>query len=324
MTASARRALLAAALALPMCGCMSERAVRALGVDGSDDHRIFRIGSVTRLMMEPVLWRLEDTEQINFDRPVGIYLKDALPPEFDKVTLRMLHDGATGLPCAFLSAWCPGDVFTASMGALFGADVYAEFDSRAEFVRRLWDPRVRSAMRHDGPRESNMGYALMMMAICDELGTTPQELCERHLVEPYGLSDTSFEPGDGMRGRVAQPCAGLFPLLVPRGCPVPDGRGGDVSMFAGGMCSSAADMLRVCHVIRPHLARSKALFEELDMGGGRKALCMRCWTRGGSAFVGFDAVDGRAVVVLGNCADRLAGEGLETLDSCRERFEPGR
>lgn len=315
------RTAAASVLATALCGCLSSRVERVVGVDGSGDHRVFRLGAVTRLMMEPVLWRLEDTEKINFDRPVGLYFKDPLPPEFEKVTLRMLHDGKTGLPNAFIDPWCPGDVFTAGAGALFGTDIYADFDRRADFVRRLWDPRVRSAMRHDAPRDSNMGYALMLMAVCDELGATPQELCETHLVERYGLAETSFEVRDGMRERMAPAVAGLLPLLVPRGCPVPDGRGEDVSAHAGGMLSSAADILRVCHVMKPHLARAKGIFEELDMGDGRKALCVRGMTRGGSAFVGFDPVDGRAVAVLSNCADRLSGEGLETLDLCRERPE---
>ena len=310
--------LLAAVLALPFCGCFSGRSVHVQGVDGSDDHRVFRIGALTRLMMEPVLWRLEDSERIKFNLPVGLYLRDPLPPEFDKVTLRMLHDGATGLPSAFLDPWCPGDVFTMSMGALVGTDIYEGFDSRAEFVRRLWDPRVRSSMRHDGPRDSNMGYALMMMAICDELKTTPQKLCEEYLVRPYGLRDTSFEIRDGMRERLMPTCAGRLPILVPRGCPVPDGRGGEISMLAGGMLSSAADILRVCHVMKPHLARARPIMKEKELGDGRKALCIGGMTRGGSAFVGFDPVDRRAVVVLGNCADWLSSEGLETLDLCRE------
>ena len=92
------RTAAASVLATALCGCLSSRVERVVGVDGSGDHRVFRLGAVTRLMMEPVLWRLEDTEKINFDRPVGLYFKDPLPPEFEKVTLRMLHDGKTGLP----------------------------------------------------------------------------------------------------------------------------------------------------------------------------------------------------------------------------------
>ena len=65
--------LCAGLAALLLCGgCLSSRpeSVEVADVDGSGDHRIFRIGALTQIMMEPVLWRLEDSKLVDFDRPV--------------------------------------------------------------------------------------------------------------------------------------------------------------------------------------------------------------------------------------------------------------
>jgi len=314
MRAPLRLAPLAAFLVV-LSGCFSENLVTVQEIDGSNDHRVFRIASVTKLMMEPVLWQLEDAEKINFDNPVSLYLKNRLPPEFDKVTLRMLRDNTSGLPREFIDPWCLGDVYSAFKCGLVGSNLYDGFDRRGDFIRRLWDPRIRGDVRRREPRYSSVGFALMMMAICDELRTTPEELCRRYLVKPYGLQDTSFIVTEALRPRLTPACAGHLPWLRPAGWEVPDHRDGEVTMLAGGMLSSASDILRVCRVILPHLDRAKGLLERRTLSDGRTIYYRTGMIYGGHAFVGLDPVDSRAVVILKNETCWTSDDGFELMES---------
>lgn len=299
------------------CGCVAFRdnLARVSDLDGSNDHRIFRIGSVTKLMMEPALWQIEDAERVNFDRPVSLYLKDSLPPEFDRVTLRMLHDNTSGLPLDFVDPWCLGDIFDALNCGLLGTDVGVRYNLRANFVRKLWDPRVRGAVRRGEPCYSNAGYALMMMAIVDELGETPEQLLQRYVVRPYGLKDTSFSVHPDMVPRLTKACAGHLPWLYLPGMEVPEHREGDVRTLYGGLLSSASDILKVCYVLMPHLDRARGLLSERRLPRGRKILYCTGMAFGGHAFVGFDPKLQHAAVVLENVTCWDTQEGFELFES---------
>lgn len=295
------RKLAAALAALGVAGCLTwgEGPVTVRDVDGSSDHRVFRIGALTRVMMEPVLWRLEDSHRIDFDRPVSSCLAQPLPPEFDRITLRDLHENRSGLPPTFFDPWCFGDLMSAAGDVLFGIGPSAGFDSREDFVRCLWHPKVRRQVGRGGTSRSDVGYALLMMAIVDQLGETPEELCRKYLVEPYGLKETSFLP----------------PRPFPQGAEVVETGGGDVSGLVGGLYSSASDILRVAYVILPHLERAKAQLESHRYDFGRTVWYQTGTTGGGYGFLGFDPVDRRTVVVLRNATDDGAAEGLELLES---------
>ena len=297
------------------CGCVGVRreAVEVADVDGSGDHRIFRVGALTQIMMEPVLWRLEDSKIVNFDRPVTACLKDSLPPEFENITLRQLHDGATGLPRTLRDPWCLADLLSvcASRGA--GFDVPAKFESRREFVRSLWDVRVRVGLRRNPPGRSEVGYVLLLMAVSDVTGRSLEDLCQAYLVEPYGLRDTSFAPPPGMVTRLAEPRAALLPWLLF--FPDPDVLGmDDATRCVGGLFTSAYDVLRVCYVVLPHLDRMRQLLDEQELPCGRRVLCRT--DEGGpcGAFVGFDATDRHAALLLRNAAGSPLGDGLDMME----------
>lgn len=312
-----RRTLLASLLAL-CAGCLGLRdnIVAVTDVDGSADHRIFRLGAATRIMLEPVLWRLEDRKLIDFDRPVGEFFKDDLPPEYADVTLRMLHDNQSGLPLNLIDPLCLGDIHEAFMCAAFGTELYRGFNRREAFVDRLWDVRYRKAVERRAPQVSNVGYALMMMAICDRLGQSLDELCARHLVEPYGLKDTAFVAEQGMRNRLTPACAGGLPLFSFAGAEIPDHRGeGEVTLFAGGMLSSPFDILRVCYVLMPHLDRAKGIFEERELDCGRKVLYCQAGTLGGRIFIGFEPEDRHVALLVRNDTGFGLKDGFELMEN---------
>ena len=62
----------------------------------ADEHALFRIASLSKLFLHPVLLKLHDEGRINLDRPVSSVSKLDLPPEYGCITLRDLllnHSG---------------------------------------------------------------------------------------------------------------------------------------------------------------------------------------------------------------------------------------
>ena len=291
-------------------GCYSSRVITVQDKDVSSDHRIFRIASLTKIMMEPVLWKLEDTHAIDFDRPVTDYFKDPLPPEFEKVTLRDLHDNKSGLPREFLDLLCLGDVYSAAKCGCVGSNLYEEFDTRKGFVRKLWRKNVRAALLRRNAGYSNMGYALLMMAITDATGRSIQELCETELVRPLGLKDTTFVPNDAQRARLTMACAGNLPWLRFEGQEIPDHRDGEITFLAGGMLSSAADILTVAKVVQQQLDRAKGLLKEKTLPSGHHILYRSGMIYGGNAFLGFDLESKHIAVILKNVTSWWSDAGF--------------
>jgi len=312
------RNLLLVSLLLLAGGCLGlrNRIVAVTDVDGSSDHRLFRIGAATRVMLEPVLWRLEDRKLIDFDKPVTDYFKDELPPEYKTVTLRMLHDNESGLPMELMDAYSPHDMYVSFVSAATGADRWREFNSREAFVAKLWDVRYREAVKRREPRRSTVGYALMTMAICDRLNKTLDELCFEHLVKPYGLKETAFVPEHGMRNRLTRPCAGWRPWFSFAGSEVLDHRGeGEVFLFSSGMLSSASDMLKVAFVLKPHLERAKAVFDTYELDCGRTIMYCCAETYGGRVFIAFEPKDRHVGLMLRNDSGARLSDGFELMEN---------
>ena len=296
------RALAGCALAaLALSGCLNAPdsppapVIRVAEAVGSNDHRIFCIGSLTQLMMEPVLWKLEDLEIINFKLPVTVYLKSPLPREYRHLTLKELREGRSGLPETFADPWCLDDLAAETGNRLFGYPRFRRFEGREEFLTILRNVRMRSLVRHrndgkDAQRRgragapSDIAFALMMLAITDELGVTPQELLRRYLLEPYALRDTSLG------------AAPSFPVE-----------------WSLGMRSSPSDMLKVAYVMLPHLDRAGHLmkFERVDLR--HWAYYHASSVDGGGAFLGFDTKSSRAAVVVRNIPGDMTEDGLDLM-----------
>lgn len=310
--------ILLVSLLTALAGCLGlrESVVEVVDVDGSSDHRLFRLGAATRVMLEPVLWRLEDRKLIDFDRSVADYFKGELPPEYADVTLRMLHDNQSGLPRTLIDPLALPDLGETCWQLTFGGNPTRVYDRRDAFVERLWDIRFRKAVARRRPQISDVGYALMTMAICDHLGQTLDELCDAYLVEPYGLKDTAFVATQGMRARLTKSCAGSLPLVLWRGAEVADGRGeGEIPLFSGGMLSSPSDILKVCYVILPHLDRAKGIFEETTLPCGRTVSFCLAETAGGRIFVGFEKEDAHVALIVRNDTGFALKEGFDLMEN---------
>ena len=193
----------------------------------ADEHSLYRIASLSKLFFAPVLLKLHERGRIDLDRPVTAYSKLDLPPECARVTLRDLLENQSGLPREFLTPWNPVDMWTAFSCGFVGSHIYAEFDEREGFVREMWRPRWRAAMRKGGNVYSNMGFGLLGMTVEDALGRDLETILREELTGPRKFADTTYFPHGDQTNRLTRACAGHLPWFVRRRHEVPDHRLGD-------------------------------------------------------------------------------------------------
>ena len=295
----------------------------------ADEHALFRVGSLSKLFLHPVLLDLHAAGRLNLDRPVTAYSKLDLPPEYGMVSLRDLLMSRSGLPREFLLKLEPVATTAAFACGFAGTHIYASFDSREEFARETWKPWWRHALREKREIYSNVGFGLLGMTAEDALGKPVEDILREELTAPLGLADTAYEPRPDQSNRVTRACAGHLPWLVRRGHDVPDHRLGDALRATGGLLTSAADcaavFARYWRVI--DVQRRERAFEAFDdeavfgllrvhrLPSGRRVLYRAGMIYGGASFVGFDPVDRRVVVILRNVTSWPDRRGFEVMDA---------
>ena len=299
----------------------------------ADEHALFRIGSLSKLFLHPVLLRLHEEGRICLDRPVTAYSKLDLPPEYGTVSLRDLLMNRSGLPREFLLKFEPLATTAAFACGFVGTHIYASFDSREEFAREAWRPWWRHALRHKREIYSNVGFGLLGMTVEDALGQPVEEILREGLSVPMGLRDTAYEPRPDQTNRVTRACAGHLPWLVRRGHDVPDHRLGDALRATGGILSSASDCAKVFSAYWPVIDGQRrvrmleaypdeavfGLLRVRRLATGRPVLYRSGMIYGGASFVGFDPANRSVLVILRNVTSWPDNRGFQVMEALARR-----
>ena len=281
----------------------------------ADGHSLYRIASLTKVFLHPILLKLHADGRLNLDRPVTSCSRLDLPPEYGAVTLRELLENRSGLPREFLVPLGPVSTFKALTCGLWGTHIYSGFDSREDFAAETWNPCWRLAVRRKREVYSNVGFGLLGTSVEDALGKSLEEILHKELVVPLGLGDTTFEPDIAVcSNRMTRACAGQLPWLTRRGQPVPDHRLGNALRASGGIISSVTDCAKMFatywDILDEQLRqRSIDAFEDDAVFGllrvkklpsGRRVLYRAGMIYGGASFVGFDPQTRSIVIILRN------------------------
>jgi CubicO group peptidase (beta-lactamase class C family) len=300
------------------------------GVRFSDDskaHDLYRIASLGKLMYYPVVVKCG----LDLDTKVAEVAPFALPPEWNRWTLKDLLYNQTGLPREFQGTffW-----FKAVNCGAFGIHIYGDYDEPEEFADELWKPKYRRMVEAGGETYSNMGFGLLGMCISHATGKTSEELLEVHLAEPYGLDDTTFEPESHpeMMARLTPCLAGSLPWDTRRGRPVPENRLGLALRTTGGMFSSASDMAKVFtseEIWRMvDEAERSGRLKEGDVAGllrvhylkdGSPIYYRHGMIYGGSSFVAFEPDLKRVTIVLRNATNWPDDGAYAIVEALRSR-----
>ena len=308
---------------------------------GADEHSLYRIASLSKLFLSPVLLQLHAKGRLDLDRPVSVYSKLKLPPECARVTLRDLLENQSGLPREFLTPWNPVDMWTAFSCGFVGSHIYAEFDEREEFAREMWRSKWRVALRKGGNVYSNMGFGLLGMTVEDALGRDLETILREELTGPRKFADTTYFPHGDQTNRLTRACAGHLPWFVRRRHEVPDHRLGDALRATGGLFSSASDCLaffRSCWpLVDAHIkdrplesCPDEAVYGLLRvhvLPNGRRVAYRAGMIYGGASFVGYDPSARTLVVILRNVTswpDWRGFDVMERLENVKWEVESGK
>ena len=301
---------------------------------GADEHSLYRVASLSKMFLYPILFQLHADGRLDLDRPVAAYSKLKLPPECARVTLRDLVENKSGLPREFMTPWNPVDMFTAFRCGFVGSHIYADFDTRERFAREIWRPRWRAALRKGGNVYSNVGFGLLGMAVEDALGRDLETILHDELTGPHHFADTTYFPHGDQTNRLTRACAGHLPWFIRRRHEVPDHRLGEALRATGGLFSSASDCLlffRSCWPLVDAYIKDRPLESYPDeavygllrvhvLPNGRRIVYRAGMIYGGASFVGYDPSTRTLVVILRNVTswpDRRGFDVMERLDALR-------
>lgn len=194
----------------------------------------FPIGSLTKGFVGALLAVLVEEGRLRWDEPLAELLPGLkTTPQAGRLTLQQLATHSAGLPRQ------PNDLNL--LKGLFqftfkGSNFYSVLDE--EGLRRFMLDFRPSA--DPEPAYSNIGYALIGMAIEARTGRPLGELLTEKVLAPLQLSHTGFDPG---RVHRAQGHAGDQPFFMPRGRPVTDWRFPPAMQGSAALYSTAADLL---------------------------------------------------------------------------------
>lgn len=297
---------------------------------------IFEIGSVTKVFTALLLADMAHRREVGLDDPASRHLpSDFKLPLRDghEITLVDLATHTSGLPrWPLLSGDSPPTQAAIDAAARIGLD---DFKAWLANIHLPQNPPAAGAWWY-----SNVGYALLGMALANRGGQSYEALLQARVIDPMGLMDTTFSPTAAMRSRLAEGHdANLKPL--------PPFEGG-IFIAAGALRSTLRDLSRFAAAIllgsKSPIAQDNALLlsvrREARWLGGVQALGWEVLDAPGGAFVNKDGVtfgqtasmvydpDRRmAVVVLSNTQPdmrnaTLSGGGVGAADVARHLLRP--
>lgn len=214
-----------------------------IAVSGSSEpltkDSIFQVGSLSKGFLSALLEMLVEEGVFSWDDT----LADLFPSHPDisfqakNITLLELATHTSGLPRQIF------DIPQLSRFASFlftGKNIYRDLDQAAIFSY-LQDPSIH---QRGQVQYSNIGYALIGLAIESRTGQNVDALIERRLFAPLGLTATKFEAYRLPAGiQRAQGHAGDQPKFVRRGTPIQDWEFDHALRSSAGAFSNAQDLL---------------------------------------------------------------------------------
>ncbi len=154
--------------------------------------QLFQIGSVTKTFTALLLARRLVTGELTYDTPVAELLPIASALRADlPVTVGELATHTSGLPRIPPSLWRRALTFDDNPYQDYGDDRLAADLARVRLRRR------------GRTRYSNLGMGLLGHALAHAAGEAYDALVRAEVCEPLGLVDTTGEPTDAQRARLA-------------------------------------------------------------------------------------------------------------------------
>ncbi|MBB5205775.1 CubicO group peptidase (beta-lactamase class C family) [Inhella inkyongensis] len=272
----------------------------------------FPVGSLTKGFVAALVTQLVDEGRLRWDETLEQLMPgQPLSAAARRITLEQLASHSAGLPRQ------PTDLrMLLDLGRFTwdGSNFYRRFD--ADFLRHYmaeFEPPGKVV-----PAYSNIGFALIGLAIEARCGQPLETLVRERVLRPLGLTHTGFQ-GETLPGRPAQGHAGDQPKFMRRGRPVEDWTHSDAMKGSAALSTSARDLLRFAQahlqpppgqqrlgelladnlrVRIPQLQDAPGIAWVTDQMGELAITNQVGMAVGHTSYVGIDRAHGRAVVVL--------------------------
>ena len=288
-----------------------------------DANTVFEIASLTKIFTGLIFAGMFQRGEIGLEDPLSRHLPGIALPERDgrAITLLDLATHTSGLPQfpdnPRLPPDAPADVFQWYLAM----ETYTEDDLFA-FLAGYGLPRAPGAQWG----YSNVGFALLGMALCRRAGMNFETLVTSRILRPLGMHDTAITPTKSMECRMATPHE-LNLRPVPR-------QQRSIFVPSGGLLSTANDLMTFLRALMPGARSPIAAANDLALATGRPgneagfeqaigweirqvAGANVCWKPGGSrgcsSVLTYDRVTHKGVVVLGNSDYRVDDIGRHVL-----------
>lgn len=280
-----------------------------------DGDTVFPVGSLSKGFLGALASLMVEDGTLRWDDTLGELLPADAPLSADarKITVQQLATHTSGLPRQPFTF----RTFRYFVQFLFtGKNFYRHFDDDYVFDY-LTDFQAPDKIE---PQYSNIGYGLLGEVIERRSGLPLDELLNRELCRPLGLTHTGYGLATmPPHTLLAHGYAGDQPKFLPRGAPVPDWQFTELMKGSAGVYSSAHDLLTfaAAHMDGRHTRLSAALADDLQVRFHReKDAPAIAWTvdevgdqqityqvglvAGYSSYIGLDLEHHTAVVVLQN------------------------
>ena len=276
-----------------------------------DGDTVYEIGSITKTFTATLLAADVLSGRCTLDTPVVEVLTGFKIAERNgkKITLGQLATHHSGLPCM------PSNILSEG-----STDPYADYD--AEKMKAFLKDRQPSRDPGESFEYSNLAYGLLGHALAESANTTYGPLLDRKIFQPLGMTMSAPELTERMRQRLA----------IGR-----DEKGNPVEHFdfkalagAGGICSTANDMLRYLRanmgVDQTPLTEAMRLAQRAIINTDKETSIGLAWfstktgviwhnggTAGHRSFLGFNADRNSGVIVLSDSCVSVDDLGLVVL-----------
>ncbi len=279
---------------------------------------LFQVGSVSKLFLTALLAVLVEEGALHYEDTVRSILPPEVPlnEEIGKVTLYELATNTGGLPrqpSSLSQLWN----FTSFL--FTGRNLYAYFD-KPYLYHYLRNKNIKPREARDYVY-SNIGFGLLAHLIVVKTGRPYHELLEEKICRPLNLRDTTFEPTEDQKKRLAIGHVGGQPRFMRRGHPMAPWDMGEILGPPGCLYSTANDLLifakanlgMLGHPLEPVLASTQRVqlsrpTEDVALGwlinyfgeDRSKIIYKQGVMSGYASYIGMDPRTRTAVVVLYN------------------------
>ncbi|CAI6084341.1 Protein flp [Paenibacillus sp. JJ-100] len=275
------------------------------------EHRLFEIGSLTKVFTSILLLELEHQQRLSSDDTVNMYIDHGKNDYLNKITLKHLATHTSGLPRLATNLSSKNNRYNPYVN-------YKEQDLLTFLADADYTDQI------DSFEYSNTGVGLLGYILCKVAGSTYDDLLKTYIADPLNLTETAALLNAEQNGRLVDGHTSTGKIMPHWDLSVHDGAGAIKSSLHD-MCLFAQANLNEDHPLAPTMQQSHIPVRvgdsdlyygwQEDTVSDQQVLWHNGGTFGFSSYLAINKEQGVGVVVLSNYCFGSASRVDEYLDA---------